>query len=476
MKHMLAAWLCMCLAACRGDSGPGAVVAPTPPILITPPLSSTAPNALGNGTNVRAEDTAFLATFRDVDGTTYDARQLKGTAGWLVESAAALDGLLVYGQSNAALSVATDTNKALHFPLFPHTVVGSSLGFYGDNTTVLPDVATAPFADLYDDPNLMGHFPATLDAYAAERFARDAGRPPTGIYAHTQSQGAQPIDSFVKGSANYQKLLADVRRTTASARLYKRDFVVRGVIWIQGESATGDYAATLERLADDLAGDIAAITGQTVRPELMIQQINTTDAQPGITGVELDQLALARRRLGHGITLIGPMYQGRFGAGDIIHVSDLGKMALADVAGLVFDRVRRGVSFTPLWPLSATRSGVTIDVTFAVPGNGLAFDTDLVPPTPNQGFNYWDDSGSARVVSVAIVGADTVRLTLDQVPTGANPRIQYALGNDAVIDGFASGRGNLYSEDPASSVYQRLGYPVPPKVRHYAVRFEEPLK
>jgi hypothetical protein len=476
MKPIRAAWLCVCLAACGGDGGAATGIDPGPPVVTTPPLSSTEPNALGSGTNVRAEDTAFVATFHDPDGTTFDARQLRGTAGWLVDSAAPLDGLLVYGQSNAGLSVATDTNKALHIPLFPHTVVGSSLGFAGDNMTVVPNVTAASFADLYDAPSLIGHFPATLDAYAAERFARDAGRAPTGIYAYTQSQGAQPIDSFVKGSVNYQKLLADVRRTTASAKLYKRDFIVRGIVWIQGETVTGDYAATLEKLADDLAADIAAITGQTVRPELMIQQINTTDAQPGITGVELDQLALARRRLGKGITLIGPMYQARFGPGDIIHVSDLGKMALADVAGLVFDRVRRGLSFTPLWPLAATRTGVTIDVKFAVPGNGLAFDADLVPPTPNQGFNFWDDTRSAHVVSVAIVGADTVRLTLDQVPTGPNPRVQYALGNDAVVDGFASGHGNLYSGDAASSVYQRLGYPVPAKVRHYAVRFEQPVK
>ncbi|MBV9929933.1 MAG: hypothetical protein JO013_03190 [Alphaproteobacteria bacterium] len=474
MKHLSAAWLCLCLAACGGDAGPSGGVSAATPIVVAPPLSSSAPNFLGNGTSVRSDDTAFIATFRDDDGTTYDARQLKGTAGWLVESSAALDGLLVYGQSNAGLSVATDTNKALHVALFPHTVVGSSLGFYGEGPATLSD-APAAFADLYDEPGLIGHFPATLDGYAAERVARDAGRAPTGLYVHTQFQGAQPIDSFVKGTANYQSLLADVRRTTATAKLYKRDFIVRGVVWIQGESRTGDYAATLERLADDLAADIMAITGQAVRPELMIQQINTTDAEPGITGVELDQLALARRRFGRGITLIGPMYQARFGAGDIIHVADIGKMALADVAGLVFDRVRRGSAFTPLWPLSAIRSGVTIDVRFAVPGNGLAFDTDFMPPTPNQGFNYWDDSRSARVVSVAIIGADTVRLTLDQVPTGANPRVQYALGNDAVIDGYASGRGNLYSEDPARSVYQRLGYPVPAKVRHYAIRFEQPL-
>ncbi len=470
-----AAWLLPVLAACGGGGSAGdsahASPAEPPPIV----LSSTEPNALGDGTNVRTDGNDFVASFRDPDGTAYDARQLRGTAGWLVESNAPLEGLLVYGQSNAGVSVATDADKALHRPLFPHTVVGSSLRFAGDEKSG-PGPATASFADLYDPPQLIGHYPATLDAYAAERVARDGGRAPTGLYAYTQSQGAQPITSFLRGGVNYETLVAEVRRATASAKLYKRNFLVRGIIWIQGESATSDYAAGLETLADTLVEDIMAITGQAVRPEFMIQQINTVDDKPGITGVELDQVALARRRQGRGITLIGPMYQARFGAGDIIHVSDLGKMALADVAGLVFDRIRRGLGFTPLWPVSAIRHGVTIDVKFAVPGNGLAFDTDLVPPTPNQGFNFWDDSRSAEIVSVAIASPDTVRITLDRVPTGPNPRIQYALGNDAVIDRFASGRGNLYSEDSAASVYQRLGYPVPAKVRHYSIRFEEPVR
>lgn len=413
----------------------------------------------------------FIGTFRDPDGTSYEARRLAGTTGWLVESAAPLDGLILYGQSNAGIYVASDTNGNLRHPLFPHTVVESSLHPYGNEQTTWPDTPAPPFTDLYDPPEQVGHLPATLDAYAAEQFARDAGRGATGLYAYSQFQSGQPLEAFVKGSFHYNALLAEVRRTTASARLYKRSFAVRGIVFIQGETPSGDYEVLLERLADDLAADIRAITGQTTRPELLIQQINTFDAQPRVTGVELAQLSLAQRRAGSGITMIGPMYQGRFGAGDPIHVSDLGKMALADVAGLVFDRVRRGIPFTPLWPVAISRSGADIDVKFAVPGKGLAFDTDFLPTVPAQGFVYQDNGGGANIAAVRIVGADTVRVTLDRVPTGGDRRLHYALGSEAVTDLYAAGRGNLYSEDSASSVYARLGYPVPLKVRHYAVRF-----
>jgi len=384
--------------------------------------------------------------------------------------------LIVYGQSNAGLTVATDTDTRLRKPLFPRTVVGSSLGFFNTKATMSPNLATAPFTDLYDPPAAIGHFPATLDAFAAEQIARDAGRAPTGLYAYTQYQSAQPITAFVKGSVNYQDLIGEIRRTAASAKLYKRSFVVRGIVWVQGEFATDNYGATLEQLADDLAADIVATTGQAVRPELLIQQINRHGAQPTVTGVELDQLALAKRRQGTGITMIGPMYQGRFGAADVIHVSDLGKMMLADVVGIVFDRIRRGLSFTPIWPVAVSRSGAVIDIKFNVPGNGLALDKDVLPnDIANYGFVFKEDVPTAFIQSVQIVGSDTVRLTLNQVPAGVNPQVQYALGNEATTDRFSSTRGNLYSEASATSVYYRLGYPVPQRVRHYAVRFFVPV-
>lgn len=470
------------LSGCGGGGGGSATGGTVPvetPVPVPPPPPPPPPAVvmnLGDGTNLRSDGNDFVATFKDADGTTYDARQVGGSPGWLVESAAPLDGLLVYGQSNAGLYVATDVNANLRKPLFPRTVVGSSLGFYGTDTSVWPNVASAPFADLYDPPGAIGHLPATLDAYAAEQVARDAGHASTGLYAYSQYQGGQPIGAFIKGSVNYQDLMNEVRRAAASAKLYKRTFVVRGIVWIQGETVSANYGATLEQLADDLATDIVAITGQKVRPELMIQQINLPDAQPSVTGVELDQLALARRRQGSGITMVGPMYQGRFGAGDLMHVSDLGKMMLADVAGLVFDRIRRGVPFTPLWPVAVSRNGAVIDIKFNVPGNGLALDTDWLPnDIANYGFAYTDSVPSAYVQSVRIVGADTVRLTLNTAPTGGNGQVQYALGNEAAADGFSAGRGALYSEDSAASVYRRLGYPVPAKVRHYAVRFAIPV-
>jgi hypothetical protein len=476
--RFVAACLLASLAACGGGGGEAdtAGVSPAPtadaPLPPPPPPAPQTPNGLGDGTNLRTEASSYVATFRDPDATTYDARQLKGSFGWLVESPATLDGLIVYGQSNAGLNVATDTNLNLRKPLFPHTVVGSSLYFAATDQTLWPNVAAPPFVDLYDPPDQSAHLPATLDAYAAEQVSRDGGRAPSGIYAYTQWQGGAPIEAFVKGSVNYRDLLAEVRRTTASAKLYGRSFAVRGIVWIQGETVSPNYGATLERLADDLAADIQAVTGQTSRPELMIQQINRLDPDPRITDVELDQLALARRRFGTGITMIGPMYQARLGAGDFIHVADTGKMALADVAGLAIDRIRRGQSFTPLWPIAVTRNGAEIDVKFAVPGKALAFDTDLVPPTTAQGFAYRDDANSAHIVAVALVGGDIVRITLDQAPSGTGRRIDYALGYEPA-NGFVAARGNLYSEDAATSVYSRLGYPVPTKVRHYAVRFSE---
>ncbi|EPR9350515.1 hypothetical protein ACU9SG_005443, partial [Serratia marcescens] len=58
--------------------------------------------------------------------------------------------------------------------------------------------------------------------------------------------------------------------------------------------------------------------------------------------------------------------------------------------------------------------GNVIDVKYYVPFPPLVIDTDFLGDCAGKGYSL--EAGSASVVSVAVVGGDTVRLTLDQAP------------------------------------------------------------
>ena len=457
-----------------GDGGAGGVpvsgAAPSPTPAPAPSATPT-PAPPATPTNVRSDPRGLLATFRDADGTVYEALQIPGSSSWLVDAAAPLQALYGYGQSNAGGDSPPGPVAALRTALFPNTVVGGATRFFADGKDAVSDPAAAPLVDLFEPATHVSNLAATLTAFAAERVSRDAGRAPTGIYGFTVYENGEPITTFERKAAaphnDFALLINDVRRATASARSYGRDFAVAGVLFVQGETPTAGYAASLRGLASDLAAAIMPITGQRTRPRLLIQQINQTDTFGRGSGVELDQLAVARE--GGDVVMVGPMYQGPLS--DYIHQGTIGRMMGADVAALVFDAVRRGQPFTPLWPTSVVRNGATIDVAFALPGAALAFDTDFVPMTANHGFGYQDETGPIPIGSVGIVDDRTVRIVLGTAPSGAGGRLDYALGNETDADGYAGGRGNLYSEAPTASVYFRLGYRVPPRPRHYAVRF-----
>ena len=70
----------------------------------------------------------------------------------------------------------------------------------------------------------------------------------------------------------------------------------------------------------------------------------------------------------------------------------------------------------------------------------------------------------------------TAGLTLAAAPAGANPRLEYAVLNDAAsLNGWSNGRGLIYSPTDISSNYHALGHALPPTVRHYSVRFTAAL-
>ncbi|WP_189621008.1 sialate O-acetylesterase [Novosphingobium colocasiae] len=465
---MLAVAGALCLSGCGGSDG-GSTPTPTPSPTPTPTETPTpGPSDLGSGTDVQAVGADWLATFTDPDGTRYRARQLGGTSGWLAESSGPVEAILGYGQSNATGAGLSEPDKL--GVMFPRTVVMLTSGPEWQLATPRPAAADS-FVSLASIPT-SGTLPGALDSFAAERAARDAGRSPAGIYQFTVSAAGQSILSFMPGRSTYQVLMENVRQAKAAAQRYGRGFEVRALIWTQGENSTAGYADDLRKLIDAVQGAIMAITGQTRPPEFMIRQTAGATAKGPATEAAQAQWTVARERLGHGVTLIGPLYQGAMS--DQHHYTTESRMMFADLAALAMESVRRGEVYQPVWPLSVTRVGRIIDVRFNVRGSGLQFDRDRVPATESEGFRFEDATGVIAIASVAILGTDTVRVTLDQDPAAGGGTLSYAMV-DQPLSSFSGTRGTLYSqEDGVNTVFGRLGYAVPVHPRHYAIRFEMP--
>lgn len=414
-----------------------------------------------------------LTTILDPDGELYDATMSPNGAGAIAVTREPAEIVLFYGQSNASSGAQNNDIP----PRAPDWSSFRSLTFNTSATIGLPQLLTE--AQTSGIVALQQHatytlFPAAQTAFALDRADRREGRCTPGRFFYTVWEGSQPAASFMSGSVHAKNLNFVAKRAVSALKEAGRPSRVTAIVFIQGEAGpweAPEYSAALSTIAGTIPAEIAASAGQAERPELMIYQITQMDAQPG-SNAWRGQLSVARQQVGRGLTLIGPRYQ--FPLRDVIHTGDLGRKMEGELTALVYEEVvRDDVVFTPLWPTLTKRQGAVIDIRFNLPGGPLAWDKTWIKPVENYGFRYTDDSSSAAIKSVSIVGADTVRITLDKEPTGAKPVISYAVSNEDEVDGWSSGRGQLVSPTTTPSALPATGEKAPVFVNHYAVRFEQ---
>lgn len=437
----------------------------------TPPGDWATDYEVANVRHYRGFDVALR-----IDGAyCYDVRRNPGSNTAVIQSAAPLIVALTYGQSNAGEG-GNETDPAILTAVYPTSVFGFATGFSSYGTAAQSSARLRGLAALRQTTALQNDMPGPLTAFALEHGWRDAaGRASPGILSWTSWEGGQPITAFVRGTTNWNNLIAGAAASVAAAAEYGRSVQCPAIAFIQGESgpSTG-YRAALEALADDLCPEVQTAMGLAAAPKLLIAQINSNDTATSASGtiaVRRDQLAAAQSHAR--IVLAGPMYQCPMV--DDIHSTNEGRMVFAEMLAEAHRVLHQTGNWTPLWCTSAVRTGANIDLTFAVPYGDLRLDTDWVQAVANNGFAYSDSTSSATISSVTITGRDSVRVTLSATPTGASQKISYALFNDSTDDGWAAGRGLLYSESTTKSLFHRLGHAVPEFVRHYCVAFEMDL-
>lgn len=434
-----------------------------------------------------AGPTGVVATVQDVENVVVDVYQRRDI---ISDHVVALDDAgirmtAMIGQSNAGAGSGAAGGPTFTPHAFPAwgLMLESGETSYGDHadsaSPYRPPYDLAPYAE----PSGYGQAPVGMFLEAHLRFERDAGRRAAPRVCHTSWEGSQPITSFMPGSSghyNHENLVLAVQRAAQFAAKYQRSFVLDAVVMIQGEAGPYPYASAFGTWLDTVPALYAAAAGQTAAPRILWMQINTGSDQTASSGVEIDQLSVARARISPPFSLVGPMYAYPVSASDHIHLTDLGRMMMGEAIAVAHDRVvRQGAAWHPLWPVSGgvTRSGAVITIPMSLPPgtSALSIDNDWVQSVTNKGFVFSQTGGNSPTISGVTISGTNILVTLDVTPTGTSQRISYAISNDPNTSGWATGRGQIYAADSRKSWANRLGYAVPDHVRHYCVRFSEDI-
>ena len=251
-------------------------------------------------------------------------------------------------------------------------------------------------------------------------------------------RGGTAISDLSKGTSPYANVMTWLDRLMdqVAAQYPGHSVEVAAVAWLHGEAngttSAADYGVARDALFADLATDIRAKTSQVSDPLFIVGQTATLSggATIGPAYAALDA-ALAGTAL-----FLGPQY-AIDGYVDASHGTPRFYSDLGVAIGHAYRDWKRSGKRPVLYATSAVRSGAVITLTFSVPEGRLMLDPRISDPG-NLGLNYRDSTSSARIISARIASANTVEITLNTTPSGANPVIGIA-DRGVGTPGFKSG-------------------------------------
>jgi hypothetical protein len=290
--------------------------------------------------------------------------------------------------------------------------------------------------------------------------------------------------------APFTEALMQVKSAKAIAAAKGKSYVVRAVTAIHGGSdhydkenelsfiartdGTGtvaNYAEALMEWQRDYETELRAITGQTEEIPLFVSQFGSwTDTVTSTIPVR--QLEAHVRAPGK-VVVVTPNYPFTHYT-DCLHYTNYSQRRLGAYFAKAYQRmIIEGGTFEPLRPLTVTRNGNVLTVTFHVPVPPMVIDTTRVTNPGNYGFTYADSNSSATISSVALAGPDTVTVTLSSAPTGDARKLRYALnaGSDVCPGPTNGARGNLRDSDTTPGYHTDVGGQ-PYELHNWAVHFE----
>lgn len=368
----------------------------------------------------------------------------------------------------------------------------SSFNWY-NNIALAPTLTLADFTGLtaLKEPNTqVGNSsletPASAMGNVLSDLASSSSRTFDSIFV-LNGIGSQTYNSLKKGTLPYSNGLLEARAAMNYSVQSGKPYIVQGVTIIHGETDetnlnTG-YETNLVQWQSDYETDLKSITGQSQDIPVFLNQMSSWPQRGhSVPTTALAQLS-ATRNYPTKFYLTTPLYI--FNSPEGVHLYNWGYRRLGEYFGKVMKKVLvDGVAWKPTMPVSETISGNIIEARYNVPVAPLVFDTTAVATATNYGFEYSDSLSSASITNVEIVGGDTVRITLNQTPTGSNQKLRYAYTSSGTGNGYSMNpqststvRGNLRDSDVTPSKYQDSNVPswAGNYLRNWSVTFNDSI-
>lgn len=280
------------------------------------------------------------------------------------------------------------------------------------------------------------------------------------VVFHGQGQGGKEYAALKKGGETgvCEKIIAQVTNVKANmpSIIYKYLCIIHGEQ--DGNLKNTNYTNNLIEWLSDFNADVKAITEQAENLKMLLCQTNSASGYGNVSGISSSDFPSALLQLkaheeNENIFLVTPKYFLPYR--DHAHITNIGDRILGEYYGKAYLSIETTGTWEPLRPISLLGMGDKITVTFAGNVGQLVFDTTLVQPATNYGFEYMDSKGR-QITNVEIKGINQVEITLDG-DMGYNAWLSYAYQNGLSGDeNQAAGlgeRGNLRDSDTAVSVY-----------------------
>ena len=249
------------------------------------------------------------------------------------------------------------------------------------------------------------------------------------LLTHNVGLGATAYVGLKKGTNPYNNSVAVATAFKSPQPLYAtQPIMVPGLFCVHGESdaASNTYGLDCRQWQSDYETDFKAVTGQSGTIPIFHTQTSSWSSVNNINSATAaaPYALLAEFETNPTKTIVvGPKYVYAY-APDGVHITNVGYRALGELyAKAYYQHVVKGIPWSPLTPVSISRTGAVIDVTFAGNVGTLVLDNvSVTDPSGNNtyGFEYTDSAGGnfyTRIASVAVLSANVIRVTLTADPT-----------------------------------------------------------
>jgi len=357
---------------------------------------------------------------------------------------ATINHILLYGQSlsigTEAVPNLTSTATMAWAKMFEGGVRGTDYAAYGGtarNSLVGLHEADTTVSSINYGETFASGCAMVLQQLLLEEDGIDINDLGADFLFSAPGQGSQSVANLTStGGAPWLRLAADMTAGQTLAQAASSTYLLRAVLWAQGEQSMNlpagegipaNYKAAVLALKAQIEAEQATVNGADVELPWITYQNATHNvhSQPPLVPMAHAELAEENDT----ISLAVIMYIMDYGSGEHV-TADSSRLAGAyygiDLKRWLFDRVKpRHLSTgTPIW----MDKGVILPIRDAV--GALALDTSRVTGATNYGFTLVDSGGSPLTANAPVIVGQSIQITSpDTIPSGA--QLRYAWGTVA---------------------------------------------